>query len=106
MFQLCKENSEACEVVNSIIDQEPDLVCQVFDNYSPLEVPGALMDFMEGEYYSDPVTGETYTLSEWPDFFHNPEDYGTVETLHDRCIELYNQKQELLKNLQTFISES
>lgn len=64
------------------------------------------MDFMEGEDYSDPVTGETYTLSEWPDFFHNLEDYGTIETLHDRCIELYNQKQEHLKKLQTFISES
>lgn len=106
LFELCKKNGEACEVVNSIIEQDPNLVCQVFDNYSPLEVPGALLDLMEGQDYQDPVTGKTFTLSEWLDFFHNFEDYNTVETLHERCTELYNQKQELINKLQELLRES
>lgn len=106
LFKLCKENGEACEVINSIIELDPNLVCQVFDNYSPLEVPGALLDFMEGQDYQDQVTGKTFTLSEWLDFFHNFEDYNTVDTLHERCTELYSQKQELLNKLQELLRES
>lgn len=106
MFGLCVELGDATKVVNTIIEEDPGLVCEVFDKSNPIDTPGELMDFLEGNDYEDPITGETYTLSSWIDFFHTPEDYGTVEVLHNRCIELYNQKQDLLNKIQKLIEES
>lgn len=106
MFDLCVEYSDPTEVVNSIIDQEPELICEVFSSYSPFEIHGAVMDFVEDQDYHDPITDETYTLSSWCDFFHDPEDYGTVEYLHERCKKLFQQKQELLNQLKGIIKES
>lgn len=106
MFNLCSSNSEARDLVNSIREQDPRLVVEVFENSSLLEVDGDILDFVEGQEYHDPIIDETYTLSEWAEFFHNPEDWNTIEVLHERCKELYHQKQELLDKLQTLIKES
>lgn len=106
MFDLCVENSDACEVVNSILDRNTDLVADVFETSSPFEIEGDIMDFVEGQDYHDPIIGETFTLSDWTQFFHNPEEWNTVEILHERCKELYKQKQELLDKLQALLKES
>lgn len=106
MFDLSIENSEACEVVNSILEQNPDLVADVFETSSPFEIEGDIMDFVEGQDYHDPIIGETFTLSDWTQFFHNPEDWNTIEILHERCKQLYRQKQELLEKLLALIKES
>lgn len=105
MFELCKEIDDPCELANDIITEDAALVTEVFDNYSPLETSGALMDFIEGYDYYDPITNVAHSLRDWCDFFHNPEDNNTVEELYDRCKELYNQKNEIIKQTKALIDE-
>lgn len=105
MFELIMEMviDDPCELANDIITEDAALVTEVFENYSTLEDPEILMDFIEGYDYHDPITNETRTLKDWIDFFHNPEDNNTVEELYNRCKELYNQKNEIIKELKGLV---
>lgn len=100
MYDLCIEFDDATDVVNTIIEEDSALVAEVFYNYSPLEIPGALMDFMEGTDYEEPIIGETKTLKDWIDLLHDPEDLKNV--LLERCEELYKEKQDLIQSIQAF----
>lgn len=103
MFDLCVENDTPHEVVNSIINDAQDAITDAFGDSNPLEIKEALLDFMDYEY-NDSVTGETRTLNEWIQFFHDPETYD-VEALYNRCKELYEQKNEILKQLRALVAE-
>lgn len=93
IFEICKTTDEPHEIVSQLASTEPGLVTDVFGDGEE-EVWNDVVDYIEGNSYTDPVSGETLGFTEWFEYFNvcEEEDFESrFEELYDRCKELYQE---------------